>query len=189
MSTFSITFCFAQSKTHPPPPKPEERFRTNKVKYSLQRRLSFYPLNECAQIQIVSFGLQLDSNQRTVEGNYQLPKLNDTVQVSKLDQTICLNLKQVDTLTDILYNECARWTIAEYTQTGCYYPRNAILFIDKLGKVFEYMEICFECLQVKVSSSNAVKPDLCRYMYADLKSFYERNGLMTSSHELKGSLK
>jgi hypothetical protein len=177
--------CLAQNKRLPPPPVFQKSVRTNNAKYTLQKRISFYPFNKSAQIKIVSFGLQLDSNQRQEEKNYKLPILNDTICFSKLDQIISLNLSQADTLTDILFNECSRWNLTEYSEAGCYYPRNAILFFDKAGHVFEYMEICFECSKVELSSAKFVKPDLCNYMYKDLEKIFNRVGIKTSYYELK----
>ena len=177
--------CLAQNKRLPPPPVFQKSVRTNNVKYTLQKRISFYPFNKSAQIKLVSFGLQLDSNQRKEEQNYKLPKLNDTICFSKLDQIISLSLSQADTLTDILYNECFRSNLTEYNEAGCYYPRNAILFLDNDGHVFEYLEICFECSKVELSSSKIVKPDLCNNMYTGLEKFFKRIGVKTSSYELK----
>ena len=166
--------CFGQTKKkYPPPPPPyQKEVRNNSVKYSLQKRLSFYPLNKSSQIKIVSFGLHLDSIQRKCEENYKLPMLDDTICYSKLDEIKSLTLNQIDTLTDILYNECARWNINEYSEAGCYYPRNAILFIDKNGKAFEYLEICFECTIMKINNPKSAMPDLCENMYNRLEAFF-----------------
>jgi len=179
--------CLSQNKQLSPPPLNQKPTRTNSVKFSLEKRIAFYPFNKNSQIKVVSFGLQLDSNQRKLDKYYQLPKLNDTICLSQLDDIHSLSLTQIDTLTDILYNECSRWNIGEYNEAGCYYPRNAILFVDKEGKIFEYMEICFECIRIEISTPKFRKPDLCNYMYRDLEVFFKRIGVRTSARELRKS--
>ncbi len=179
---------FGQTKKYPPPPPPVTKVvRDNSIKYSLQKRISFYPFNKSSQIKIVSFGLQLDSCQRKLEENYKLPMLNDTLCFSKLDEIKALTLSQIDTLTDIMFNECSRWNISFGDEKGCYFPRNAILFLDNTGKVFEYMEICFECLGIKLSSAKVKQPDLCNYMYERLQAYFKKLNIKTSGLDLKRS--
>ena len=179
------TSCLAQRKPLSPLSGLPKNTRTNSVKFSLQKRISFYPFNKSSQIKIVSFGLQLDSNQRKDESNYKLPMLNDTICFSKIDEIKTLTLKQIDTLTDIMYNECSRWSITESHEAGCYFPRNAILFFDKNGKVFEYIEICFECSVIETSNPKITNPDLCSYMYRHLETFFNRIGIKTSAYQLR----
>jgi len=181
---FITTLCFSQNKQRPSPPVNQKPIRTNYAAFSLEKRFAFYPFNKSYQIKVVSFGLQLDSNQRKHPDYYKLPTLNDTICISKLDDIQTLSLTQIDTLTDILYNECSRWNIRNYNEAGCYFPRNAILFYDKEGKVFEYMEICFECIRINISNSKMRKPDVCDYMYKDLEAFFKRIGVRTSAYEL-----
>jgi hypothetical protein len=181
---------FGQKKKYPPPPPLFTNFvRNNTIKYSLQKRISFYPFSKSSQIKIVSFGLQLDSVQRKEENYYKLPMRNDTICFSKLDESKSLTLNQIDTLTDILYNECSRWNIRAVDEYGCYFPRNAILFFDNSGKVFEYIEICFECLGLKLSSTKIKPPDLCNDMYNHLQSYFKKIDIQTSAVELKSSSK
>jgi hypothetical protein len=182
---FSITVSFAQTKRLPPPPVVEKIVRTKAVKFSLQKRISFYPFNKSSQIKIVSFGLQAGINQQNLNDKYILPKFNDTISFSELDQIKTLTLHQIDTLSDILYNECSRWNIREYKEAGCYYPRNAFLFYDDKQQVFAYIGICFECSKIEVSDSKIFRPDLCDYMYRCLEAFFNRMGIKTSAYELR----
>ena len=176
--TFS-SLSFGQKKKYPDPPPHFTRIsRNNSVKFTLQKRISLYPFSESVQIKIVSFGSQL-------EGDYKLPRLNDTICFSKLDEIRSLTFSQIDTLTDILFNECSRWTISIYSKNGCYSPRHAILFFDNAGKVFEYIEICFECSDIRLSSAKIREPDLCNTMYERLKDYFTRTIFQTSAFEPK----
>lgn len=154
------------------------------TKYTVHDRKSFYPFNKASQIKLVSFGEQHDSSKVKYPGKFELPKSNDTICIARLDQIKELNWKQVDTLTDILYNICSRWTITEKSEMGCYFPRNAIIFFDILNKPFEYIEICFECHRVKYSNNKVVSAEACDHMYDELQSFFRFHGLKTSATEL-----
>jgi len=167
-----------------PQPPPTKTQKIPLTKYTLQQRLSFYPFNKSNQIKLVSFGEQQDTQNIRGPIKFGLPILNDTVCFQRLDQIKVLTPKQIDTLTDILYNACSKWTIIERTEIGCYFPRNAIVFFDESNKPFEYIEICFECHGIKNSSEKISVEDVCDIMYKELQLFFKQAGLKTSAAEL-----
>jgi hypothetical protein len=177
----------AQKKKYPSPPLPTNKanLKANTTKYTLTQRLAFYPFAKASSVQFVSFGLLMDSTERKVESNYKIPLKNDSIDYTKMDQVKSLTLKQIDTLTDILYNTCSRQQIADFSEAGCYFPRNAILFLDTTGQPFEYLEICFECNRTRKSSPSRNEGDLCDYAYNDLQNFFRKLNLFTSGRELK----
>jgi hypothetical protein len=177
---FTSQFTFSQV-THLPSSEPQ---KLDITKYTVQDRKSFYPFNKATQIKLVSFGEQYDSSNVSHRAKFELPKLNDTICTVRLDQIKELSWEQVDTLTDIFYNTCSRWTIIERTEMGCYLPRNAIIFFDKQNKPFEYIEVCFECHGIKYSNKEVVGTEACDLMYKDLQSFFRIHGLKTSATEL-----
>ena len=171
--------CFAQTDSVPPPPSFDGPVRSSAAKFSLQERIAFYPFNKATQVKLVSFGV-VPGKDGTFKQYSALPKNNDTIAFKEFDQTLTLNLAQIDTLSDILFNECERWTISVYNRAACYFPRNAILFFNSNGEVFEYIEICFACTQVDYSSPAVTEAELCDYMYLELERFFMRQGLKTS---------
>ena len=64
-------------------------------------------------------------------------------------EMIELNQNQIDSLSHILINYKLKNDKLPETYTvyasGCYEPRNAILFLDSNNTVISYFEICFEC--------------------------------------------
>jgi hypothetical protein len=64
-------------------------------------------------------------------------------------EMIELNQNQIDSLSHILINYKLKNDKLPETYTvyasGCYEPRNAILFLDTNNTVISYFEICFEC--------------------------------------------
>jgi hypothetical protein len=88
-----------------------------------------------------------------------------------------LTILQVEKLTDILYNYGFGGPISINVVSQCYNPRNAILFLDSTGKVFEFLEICFECERIKQSSPKIVIGDICNQKLDMLKNFFRNNGV------------
>lgn len=170
------------------PPKPptkkeaeiEERNHkcVKKINKSFSARIKNYPFNNTSQVQLVSFiGGSRNIGNRDEYINDSLPRQNDTICYSKLNEIRTLTITQIDKLTDILYN---------YEYTGpthimitslCYVPKNAILFLDKNSKVFEFIEICFECDRIRESSEEISLGDMCDQKIDMLKSFFNEAGI------------
>jgi hypothetical protein len=134
--------------------------------YTAEQRLSFYPFNRAKQVRLVSF---LDS---TANEN-ALPLKNDTVDYRRLIEIKTLDKAQIDKLTDIMYNigERAPNMIAD-PGAACYNPHNAILFADKTGHTFAYVEVCFECQRYRASSGKLKMGDFCAEKYNLLKEYF-----------------
>ena len=143
----------------------------NLPKKSFSTILKKYPFHETAQIQLVSF-----------KGD-KLPIENDTVCYSKLSEIKNLSIRQVDSLTNIMYNIGFGGTILLVEEMACYNPRNAILFIDTLGKAFEYIEICFECEQTVKSSEKIDFGEVCNEKFNLIKQQFIRAGIHYGTEE------
>jgi hypothetical protein len=155
----------------------------------LAERLKLYPFKNTRQIQLVSFKSSFDS----AFGDYykdSLPRMNDTVCYSKLFEIKTLDQSQVDTLTDLIYNYGFKFN---YRPKGnvyfiglmhqCYYPRNAILFLDKDNKVFEFIEICFECKNTRTSFDKVSLGIDCNQKLQLIKNFFEATGIKYGIHK------
>lgn len=138
----------------------------NLPKKSFSTILKKYPFNKAAKIQFVSF-----------KGN-KLPAENDTICVSKLFEVKTLTLPQVDSLTNIMYNIGFGGTILIVEEMACYNPRNAILFIDNSDRVFEYIEICFECEQTVSSSDKIDFGEVCNEKFKLIKKQFLNAGII-----------
>jgi hypothetical protein len=134
-------------------------------------RLTNYPFDRAAQIRLVSFDYRPDPH--IVE--HALPIKDDNVDTSNLNEQTTLSRQGVDSLTYILYNIGYAGKVSTSEMTMCYDPRNAILFFDESGQVFEFMEICFRCHSVRLSSENIKTGQFCTQKYELLKEFFIRN--------------
>ena len=102
-----------------------------------------------------------------------------------MDEIVDVSTAQTDTIADILYNTCHRWSKWEFAPAMCYIPRNAILFLDSAGEIFAFIEICFECERMRLSSKEIFLDEyICDYTYTGLRTFFSRLGLKTSATEL-----
>lgn len=59
----------------------------------------------------------------------------------------------------------------------CYNPRNAILFLDIDNKVFEFIEICFECDKTEESSDKVNLGIMCNQKLDMVKEFFKEVGV------------
>lgn len=140
-------------------------------KKSFSTILKKYPFDRTSQIKLVSFkGFKL-----TIE--------NDTVCLSKLNEIKTLTLRQIDTLTNIMYNIGFGGTILIVEEMACYNPRNAILFVDSSGKTFEYIEICFECQQTVNSSEKIDFGEVCNEKFSLIKQQFIKAGIEYGTKE------
>ncbi len=145
-----------------------------KVNKSFSARIKNYPFNNTAQVQLVSF---VGSSQHTFYVTDSLPRQNDTICYSRLNEIRALTITQIDKLTDILYNYEYAGPIHSMSSSNCYMPKNAILFLDKNGKVFEFIEICFECDRTKESSEEISLGDMCDQKISMVKNFFKEVGI------------
>lgn len=106
-----------------------------------------------------------------------LPRKNDTICYSLLDEIKTLSKSDIDSLTDILYNIGFKGPVHIMSLTTCFTPRNAILFIDSSGKTFDYVEICFQCSRHETSSEKIELGEFCDQKYALLKKFFISLGI------------
>jgi hypothetical protein len=191
---FSV--CAQRTKKKPPPPpkiltekqmraelqKSDCRFRYHYT--PAQQRLQNYPFNSAVRIQLVSFGFLeelMDSSGKTFDrAGDGIPFENDTVNYARIKEVITLSPTQTDSLTHILYNTGYKNDTPSLTSIsyGCYMPRNAIIFLDAAGKVFAWIEICFECEGFRVSGPKVKTGVFCNGKYELLRRFFKQTGLV-----------
>lgn len=133
-----------------------------KNKYSVAERNKIYPFSIADTIKLVSF--------RYHRKNIAIAK--DTVITDSLIETTVLSSLQVDSLTDILYNTFYKKMPNYGSVTQCNFPRNAILFFDKSGKLKEYIIFCFHCDRHEESSDKISMGDECSQKMEKLKHFF-----------------
>jgi hypothetical protein len=165
-----------QLKPPPPPNKQEEKNHNcfHKNKFSFSSRVKKYPFIETSQVQFVSFT------------DMRLSELIDTIVYSKFTEVKILTLKQIDALTDILYNVGYSGPIAIEEDDNYYMPKNAILFLDARGKIFAFIELDLDSQAqgYKLSSTSFSIGDLCIQKISMLKKLFKEVGVTYGTAEL-----
>jgi len=138
-----------------------------KSKYSEAERNRFYPFNISTTIKIVSF--------RHHRLNY--PINGDSLLVDSLIEIKTLTKADKSKLTNIIYNNFYKQKPNYGSITQCFFPRNAILFFDKSGRLVESILLCFHCGNFKLSSDKIVMGDKCSQKVEKLRKLFVEFGL------------
>jgi hypothetical protein len=164
-------------------------------KYSLSQRLKKYPFSKAAKIVAVSYrwdspkadivlindSTHGDSSHKTVDTAFEagLHVNKGVLNHSSLKETKILNQSQINRLTNIIYNTDFKvHDVFNTSKEGaCFNPRNALLFYDRNGKIFDYMEICFECLGSYSKSDRFTVGTQCSQKYELLRKFFMSLGV------------
>ncbi|MEA5260748.1 hypothetical protein VB264_23315 [Arcicella aquatica] len=159
----------------PPPPSPNEKWLkcVPLNKYSAVQRKQFYPFNQSSLVKIISFKEYINID-TLITGVTESTIFADLQNQPKIFESFTLNQKQLNELTYILYNYGFKTKKYE-EESMCYYPRNAIVFYDKKGLPFEWIELCFECNGYKKTSKQVKTGDFCIGKYELLKHFFKKH--------------
>ncbi|PSL25831.1 hypothetical protein [Chitinophaga ginsengisoli] len=179
---------YAQKKPLPPPHIYVEGC-IKKTRLSFASRIKHYPFNLSSQIQLISFNglVKITDNgefsfspgeEQIIDGGLFSgdPDTIQTVPVG-MREIRTMTLAQIDTLTDILYNYGHGGNIWIESVSGCYIPRNAILFRDNNGKVIAFIEICFRCGNTRQSSEDISLGEPCDRKLDMLKALFKQAGI------------
>jgi hypothetical protein len=120
-----------------------------------------YPFNVAAQVVLTSYELDFMAKK---EGTPDLER-------------VVLSKTQIDSLTDLLFNNFFKGRTYFVEGVGCFMPRNAIVFVDASGKEFERADVCFECLNYHTSPTEFKFGDDCRYKMSLLDPFFISCGI------------
>jgi hypothetical protein len=155
-------------------------------KYSIAQRLKKYPFSKAVKVLAVSYNNGLPNpDVIIVKDKTKKPKTkpfgrlrihihNDTLDHTSLFEFKQLTARQVNRLTNMIFNTDIKvhHNLDEYvaTESMCFEPRNAFVFIDKNGKVFDYVEVCLQCKGTE-SESRKINIENCNQSLDMTKKF------------------
>jgi len=144
-----------------------------KNKYSVSQRLKRYPFSKAAKILAVSFKYGMPNDSTAKEYDYGLNVADSVLDQRSLIEIKQLSTAQINSLTNIMYNINTR-SGKGYPDPGysCFAPRNALVFIDRNGKIFDYLEVCFECDQMRSQSDKIYFKKDCLQLMDVFKQFF-----------------
>jgi hypothetical protein len=160
-------------------------------KYATAQRLKMYPYSKAAKILAVSFDgagqpnqlivLDTDTSKiakklttQEIQRQKGLVIIGDSLDYSTLIEVKTLGINEINKLTNIIYNTDYKKTLPNTGAMGhsCYEPRNGIIFLNKKGKVIDYLEICFECKQYKSKYDKLDVGEYCTQKFDMLRKFF-----------------
>lgn len=157
--------------------KPRETIECiHRFNLTSEQRLKEYPFNKAVQIQLVSFQ-QKDDTTEYILGS--VPIKNGTLSMSRVTGLITMNNSQIDKLTDLLFNVGLKGDTYTFSISTAVGLDGGILFIDSKNKIFESIDICFDCGEIEIRTSK-VRKNIglpCIEKMGKLKSFFIASGL------------
>jgi mRNA-degrading endonuclease HigB of HigAB toxin-antitoxin module len=175
-----------------PCPTDDKRFNCAfNTKYALVQRLKMYPFSKAAKILAVSYiGIPAyDDTDRMIKNSNGttdtifgagLHITNGKLNYISLKECKQLTNQQVANLTNIIYNvdykrppdlRCA------FPGYNCFLPSNALIFFDKKGRIYDYLQICFHCDGYDSYSEKLTIGTPCNQKYELLRRFFIGAGL------------
>ncbi|KAA2223798.1 hypothetical protein [Chryseobacterium sediminis] len=169
-------------------------------KYSTSEIFNTFPLGKASKVKIISYNTdfrgefslippppnkKLDSIQlKEYYDNLKKPiKLIETISkenFKEIKESKTLNLAETLELSKLLFNTCGKFSSDLRETSMCFFPRNAILFYDEDDKVFDFLEICFECHRMQFFSEKATEVNgMCSNFYSKLEKYFQNKGLQT----------
>ncbi len=140
----------------------------HKSKYTITQRLRHYPFNRSDKVILASF--------RYHDKNY--PIKNGKVIYDSLIEHKILSKQEVIELTDVIYNNVYKKFSGVGSITMCFFPRNAIIFIDKNGNAVETIWICFQCSRYESYSDRfGLLANNCEQKLDLIKKFFVKQRL------------
>ena len=180
ISTILISnFAFSQKKKS----KYEKEFeksncvRSNKL--SFENRVLNYPYNISSQIKIISYknkgeGFEGEELQKYLD---LIISNKDSLNESNFDEIQILNTKQIERLTDLIYNYGFKEKSEISVMSNCYMPRNAILFYDNENNLIGFLEIFFECNNYRSNNEEITIEEHCTQKMQLMKEFFKDCGI------------
>ncbi len=137
--------------------------RNIKEDYSCERdgnmievdRLNQYPFNASSKVAFISYkqkkiGIDGTELSRYLKQHYEE---KSKIVLADFHEFTYLTKENINELTDLFYNYGINYD-GPLAISGCYSPRNAILFLDNDNHLLNYIEICFECGRVVLSDDH-----------------------------------
>ena len=200
---FSIFFSFShsQKKKAPPPPGISNSFINKDYKpETFNSRIKNFPFNKTSKIKVISYNLDFEKepiyspiaiddtiaikNHNNRKIPTKLPDILSAETLNGIQQQKSLNLVEIKELSNIIFNECDKYSSGLISSSGCYFPRNAILFYDENDKIFAQFEICFQCSGFQSHPKKLFEEDMrCESIYGMLESFFNNLGIKTQYSE------
>jgi hypothetical protein len=140
-------------------------------RFSVLKAGKRYPFKQAKSVLIGSF-----INEEMV----RIPRTDDGLpDLDRINEQIVLSPAGTDSLLGILYQTKFRDRPAGFRYAPvCYFPRNAIIFLDAEDRPFAFIELCFQCGHYASYPENRFKIHMCEDKIWELRAFLRREGIL-----------
>lgn len=152
--------------------------------YSFSDRLNHYPFNASKKVVVVSFDAASEDSVYVAspdsldeEKHIRIPIKNNQLDTEKIKENFILTTKQLEGLTEILYNYDYRNDKGVRSATQCFEPHHGLVFLDEQNKIVAYVEICFICSNFEVSNEKIEIGNFCFGKFKLLKQLFKDVGV------------
>lgn len=153
--------------------------------YTVAQRLKKYPFSKAVKVLAVSYRA-FDGPVTDILDSLGNPISKDTIvnkglqidkqllNYSNLIEVKHLTKSDISRLSNILFNTDYKVKMRLNTvgEGSCFEPRNAIIFLNKKGKVFDYLEVCFACENYSSKSDRISVGTICTEKYDLLRKYF-----------------
>lgn len=138
-------------------------------KLTFKQRLSNYPFDKSNKILLLSFPSEI----------LNFPLQKGFIDWKKVKDSITLNNNQIDSLTNIVFNFGCRADKVTKNVSTAVGVNIAVVFIGSTNKPIDYIEVCFECMEIDLFLANRKTPigTPCNQRFDILKAFAKTCGL------------
>ncbi len=150
---------------------------------TFKQRMDKFPFNVAKRIQFISITGRPDTNEfGGIHLRYdKFPFDNDTLIMERLDEVVTLSNIEIDSLSNLIYNVSYAGDKVKFPLARCFEPHNGILFFDKNNKVFECIQLSFECSKFRTKYKNTGLGALCTAKMERLKKMFLKLGIKSGT--------
>ncbi|GAA3972741.1 hypothetical protein [Mucilaginibacter dorajii] len=153
-------------------------------KYTIQQRLKMYPYSKAVKVLAVSYAgneVSAPSYKGHITGKKALGLVihQNQLDYSTLIEHKVMDFAAINRLTEIIFNTDYKVQLKDFATMGhtCYEPHNAFIFLNKEGKVIDFLEICFECKQYRSMHNKLTVGEYCTQKFDMLKRCFIDQGV------------
>ena len=168
---FATTICFTlfviTTKAQLGLEKKYDCFHFNSL--TAKQRIEEYPFNNAKKIKLISL----------LSGNLNLPIKGNVIDWLQVKDSMTVNQSQIDTLSDILFNIGCRTDTVSSNVSYAVGADMVMLFYNSKNELFEYIPICFECMNFFIETENKRKNigRPCNTKFEIIRRFVKTTGL------------
>jgi hypothetical protein len=165
-------------------------------KYTAKERLKLYPFLKATKVLAVSYEppvMEETVINSDLKAEIKVPSKpsglivkDGVLDYSTLIEIKELNAAQIDSLTNLLFNTDFKVKgLNSFSEGNCFEPRNSFVFFNLAGKVFDYLQICFECLNSRSKTDKISVGKLCAQKYDLLRAYMIGLGIKSGTEKME----